>query len=186
MKLNAAALAMLAATLVPLGAGAAPTQHAVRALASPVPASIAPPPAPSQPLPYSHKLHVGLGLACALCHTAPAPGAHMTFPATATCMGCHSAVAVDKPAIRKLAEYANSGESIPWVRVYQVLPGVTWTHRPHLEARVPCEACHGAVAAFETTSQLTAVTGMASCIGCHEARRVSADCATCHAWPGKP
>ncbi|MGH9438607.1 MAG: cytochrome c3 family protein, partial [Terriglobia bacterium] len=58
---------------------------------------------PVQPIPYSHKTHLALGLTCATCHTNPDPGRLMTFPATSTCMQCHVAVAKDKPAIQKLA-----------------------------------------------------------------------------------
>ena len=150
-----------------------------------VQANLAPHPAPEQPLPYSHKTHVGMGLACPVCHVNPAPGKEMTFPNTATCMSCHTTLAADRPAIQKLAGYAGSKQPIPWVRVYKLLPGVTWSHRKHLEAGVPCEICHGAVGSLEVMSEVTAITGMATCISCHQARRVSAACNVCHAWPAK-
>ena len=66
-----------------------------------VQANPAPHPAPEQPLPYSHKTHVGLGLACQLCHVNPAPGKEMTLPNTATCMNCHATLVTDRPAIQK-------------------------------------------------------------------------------------
>jgi hypothetical protein len=94
-----------------------------------VPANLADHPAPTQPLPYSHKTHLAVGLQCKLCHTNPDPGKLMTFPAASVCMTCHASVAKDKPAIRQLADFAKSGKPIPWVRVYNVTPGVTWTHR---------------------------------------------------------
>jgi len=143
----------------------------------------APHPAPDQPLPYSHKTHLKLGLSCQLCHTNPAPGQLMTFPPTATCMNCHATIATDRAAIGKLALYASSQQPIPWVRVYKLLPGVTWTHSKHLQAGVHCETCHGAVSEIESMSETTSVTAMASCISCHQARRASAACAVCHAWP---
>ena len=150
-----------------------------------VQANLAPHPAPEQPLPYSHKTHVGMGLACPVCHVNPESGKEMTFPNTATCMSCHASLVADRPAIQKLAEYAHSKQAKPWVRVYKLLPGVTWSHRKHLEAGVPCETCHGAVGNLEIMSEITAITGMASCISCHQARRVSAACNVCHAWPAK-
>jgi ABC-type nitrate/sulfonate/bicarbonate transport system substrate-binding protein len=152
-------------------------------VASAVQANLAPHPAPEQPLPFSHKTHVGMALPCQLCHTNPSPGKQMTFPATATCMSCHATTAIDRPAIKKLAAYADSKQPIPWVRVYKVLPGVTWTHREHLQAGVRCESCHGAVADLDAMAEMTAVTAMASCITCHQARSVSAACNVCHAWP---
>src|ERR1700680_3076596 len=115
-----------------------------------VPANLAEHQAPVQPIPYSHKLHLALGLECKTCHTNPDPGKLMTFPATSTCMSCHSAVAKSKPAIQKLAGFSKSQQDVPWVRVYAVLPGVNWTHRKHLDAGMKCETCHGQVAQMET------------------------------------
>ncbi|HEY4444680.1 MAG TPA: cytochrome c3 family protein [Steroidobacteraceae bacterium] len=184
--------AMMAAAFVLLAVSTARAQPIPASPASPaspaapaVQANLAPHPAPEQPLPYSHKTHIAMGLGCPLCHTNPAPGRQMTFPATSTCMNCHSTMVTDRPAIKKLAEYAKSKQPIPWVRVYKVLPGVTWTHRKHVEAGAQCDTCHGAVAELDAMSETTAVTGMASCISCHQARSVSAACTVCHAWPAK-
>ena len=182
MKRRLDVFAMIAAAFVLLAVDAVQAQQPAPAMPA-VQGNPAPHPAPEQPLPYSHKTHVGLGLACRLCHVNPAPGTEMTFPATSTCMNCHATVVTDRPAIKKLAEYAHSKQPIPWVRVYKVLPGVTWTHRKHLQAGVQCDTCHGAVGELQAMSETTAVTAMASCIGCHEARGVSAACAVCHAWP---
>jgi ABC-type nitrate/sulfonate/bicarbonate transport system substrate-binding protein len=173
---------ILAAACVLLAAGAARAQPPATATPA-VPANLAPHPAPEQPLPFSHKVHVGMALPCRLCHTNPAPGQQMTFPATATCMNCHATVVSDRPAIKKLAAYAKSKQPIPWVRVYKVLPGVTWTHRPHVDAGVQCETCHGAVLGLDAMAETSAVTAMASCVGCHQARSASAACSVCHAWP---
>jgi hypothetical protein len=178
--------AMIAAASVLLAVSTARAQPTPASAAAPaVQANLAPHPAPEQPLPYSHKTHIAMGLGCQLCHTNPAPGKQMTFPATSTCMNCHITMVTDRPAIKKLAEYAKSKQPIPWVRVYQVLPGVTWTHRKHVEAGVRCETCHGAVGELDAMSETTAITGMASCISCHQARSVSAECTVCHAWPAK-
>lgn len=157
-------------------------QSATAALA--VPVNSAPHPAPEQPLPFSHQRHVaGLHLECRTCHTNPEPGIQMTFPATSICMGCHATIAAAKPAIKKLTEYASSGQPIPWVRVYTVLPGLTWTHRKHLQAGLKCESCHGSVGELREMQEISAVTSMASCIGCHQSRHASTQCVTCHAWP---
>jgi Cytochrome c3 len=132
-----------------------------------VPDNPAPHAAPQQPLPYSHKMHLALGLRCQQCHTNPDPGAQMTFPATATCTGCHEEIT----------------QAISWVRVYQITPGVTWAHRKHLQAGMQCVMCHGNVAQFDAMAQTTSVLAMASCISCHQAHNASTACATCHAWP---
>lgn len=135
---------------------------------------------PVQPIAYSHKKHLAFGLECKKCHANPEPGRLMTFPATSTCMECHVTIAKDKPSIQKLTEYAKSKQAIPWVRVYTVLPGVAWNHRPHLEAGVKCETCHGQVREMEATSEVTSVTTMYSCLHCHEMNHAKAACDTCH------
>ena len=141
---------------------------------------------PVQPLPYSHKTHLALGLTCASCHTNPDPGRLMTFPATGRCMQCHQAVAHEKPAIQKLAEFAKSGAPIPWVRVYTLLPGVQWSHRRHLQAGLKCEMCHGQVSQIERMSEITSVTTMYSCYHCHQVHNAGTVCETCHLWPENP
>jgi hypothetical protein len=155
-----------------------------QAPASPaVPRNVAADPAPEQPIPYSHRVHLALGLTCGMCHTGGETTAQMGLPPTSTCMSCHTAIAADRPAIQRLATFAAALEPIPWQRVYEVLPGVTWSHAPHVTAGVACAACHGDVAELDAMRMTTSVTAMASCIGCHESRAVGTACATCHAWP---
>ena len=138
---------------------------------------------PVQPIAYSHKTHLALGLKCQTCHTNPEPGNLMTFPATATCMSCHNAVAKSKPAIQKLASFAKLNQTIPWVRVYSLPTGVTWSHRKHIEAGLKCETCHGQVAEMTAMSQTTSVTSMGVCINCHKLHNAPTVCQTCHVWP---
>ena len=137
-------------------------------------------PAPVQPIPYSHKKHLALRLECKMCHTNPEPGKLMTFPETGQCMQCHATVAKDKPAIQKLAAFAKSKQAVPWVRVYTVLPGVAWSHRPHLQAGVNCETCHGQVREMDAMSEVTSVTTMYVCLNCHEMNHAKTACDTCH------
>ena len=108
---------------------------------------------PAQPIPYSHKTHLAVGLECKDCHTNPDPGGLMTFPATSKCMQCHVTIAKNKPSIQKLAEFSKSQKPIPWVRVYTVLPGIAWSHRAHLQAGMKCETCHGQVAQMDAMSR---------------------------------
>ena len=145
--------------------------------------NIVTPPAPDQPLPYSHKIHIAQGLQCRMCHTNPDPGTQMTFPATNVCMSCHMTIARDRPGIQKLSEYARSNEPIPWKRVYQITTGVTWSHRKHLQAGMQCVMCHGDVGRLDVMAETTAVPAMATCISCHQAHNAKTSCATCHSWP---
>ena len=175
--------ASLGAAVLLLAASGARAQQAPQTAKQEVLDNLGPHPAPVQPIPYSHKTHLALGLQCQLCHTNPDPGILMTFPATSTCMTCHAPDVKDKPAIAKLAEFAKSGQPIPWVRVYQVTPGVTWTHRKHLQADMQCIMCHGDVSQLDAMAQITSVTSMGSCIGCHQAHNAPTTCITCHPWP---
>lgn len=159
-----------------------------------LPRNFAAAPPPSQPLSFSHAAHAGtLSLPCGTCHIGAttggesnpitAGGKHMALPEAATCMNCHRAVATDRAAIQRLAEYDRTGEAIRWAKVYSVLKGVNWSHQPHLTAGIDCQICHGEVAQMDVMSVTTAVTAMSSCIGCHRARGANSECETCHAWP---
>ena len=149
-----------------------------------------PRPAPVQPLPYSHKLHLALSakLECKGCHTNPDPAGLMTYPGTAICMKCHVKTAKDNPNIKKLAEYDKNKKDVPWVRVYKIATGVTWNHRVHLDAGVKCQTCHGDVSSIETMTNVKSLNSMGGCIGCHKLQKAktAATCTTCHpAWaPG--
>lgn len=161
-----------------------------------LPRNVVVPEPPAQPVPFSHRQHAGaLELDCQSCHTGalmaeagdPSAGANMTFPPTDMCIGCHQPKTGDSQALASLADHHARSVPVPWHRLYAIPAGVTWNHRVHIEAGTDCETCHGPVRDLETMVQLTAVTAMASCIGCHEARGAPTSCATCHAWPaGQP
>ncbi len=145
-----------------------------------VPNNLAQPAPPVQPIPYSHKRHLALGLECKNCHTNPDPGNMMTFPATNKCMMCHETIAQDQPAIQKLTEFAKSREPIPWVRVYVIPSFVRWNHRTHLEAGMKCERCHGQVAQMDVMAEATIVASMFGCLDCHDKNNARTGCNTCH------
>ena len=133
-----------------------------------------------QPVPFSHKLHVNFDMKCQECHPNPEPGDRMTLPAADKCMECHRTIVKDKPSIQKLAEFAKSKQTIPWVRVYVVSGWVFWNHRSHLEAGMKCETCHGEVGKMEVLTAATNVTTMAGCVDCHRKNDASTGCQFCH------
>jgi hypothetical protein len=133
-----------------------------------------------QPVPFSHKLHLTFDMKCQECHPNPEPGDRMTLPAADKCMECHRTIVKDKPSIQKLAEFAKSKQSIPWVRIYVVSGWVFWNHRSHLEAGMKCEACHGEVGKMEVLTAATNVTTMAGCVDCHKKNEASTGCQYCH------
>jgi hypothetical protein len=134
----------------------------------------------AQPLPYSHKTHLALGLKCGDCHTNPEPGDRMGFPETSKCMTCHATIAKDRPAIQRLAAFAASKQPIPWARVYAVAAGVYWNHRSHIEAGAKCENCHGPVATMDVMTNVTDATTMSGCVNCHKQRKAGTGCQFCH------
>jgi hypothetical protein len=132
-----------------------------------------------QPIPYSHKQHLALGLKCAECHTNPDPGESMGIPAASKCMACHVTIAKDKPTISKLAEAAKTRKEIPWVRVYQIPSYVAFSHKVHLDAGAQCSKCHGEVAQREVLFKEGNIS-MGACMNCHRENKASNDCSYCH------
>ena len=133
-----------------------------------------------QPVPFSHKLHLSFDMKCLECHPNPEPGDRMTLPAASKCMECHRTIGKDKPGIQKLAEFAQSKQAIPWVRVYVVSGWVFWNHRAHLDAGMKCEMCHGDVSKMEVLKSASNVTTMAGCVDCHRKNDASTGCQYCH------
>jgi hypothetical protein len=132
-----------------------------------------------QPIPYSHKTHLALGLQCKNCHTNPDPGEMMGLPATKACMGCHATVKTESPAIQKLAQFAKDQKPVPWLRIYQIPGYVYFSHRAHQEAGANCRTCHGPVAQRDVMTKEVEVS-MGACMDCHRKNKASIDCAYCH------
>ncbi len=135
--------------------------------------------APVQPIPYSHKQHLALGLKCRDCHIMPDPGEIMGIPEAAQCMNCHRSIKKDSPAIQRLAAFARDGRPVPWVRVYEIPSYVSFSHKAHLEAGATCHACHGPVAERERVARETDLS-MTGCMDCHRANKASLSCTYCH------
>ena len=139
-----------------------------------------PKPAPTQPVPFSHKAHAAdLKLACGTCHPNPDPGERMTIVSAADCMKCHESVKSDSASIRKLAAFAKNGRDLRWVPVFRLPANVSFSHRAHAKAGSVCADCHGSVADREQLA-VEKDLSMAGCMGCHRTRKASLDCNYCH------
>jgi hypothetical protein len=139
-----------------------------------------PPPAPEQPIPFSHKQHAGaLQLKCATCHKNPDPGERMGFPAPVVCMQCHSEIKTESPSIQTLAAAAKEKRELKWARIYEIPTFVFFSHRAHTAAGASCVDCHGEVKNHERLFREKDVS-MASCMNCHQAKGASVDCMYCH------
>jgi hypothetical protein len=97
-------------------------------------------------------------------------------------MQCHSTIKADSPEIKLLAGYAKSGTPVPWVPVYELPSFVNFSHRVHLQAGNTCQDCHGAVATRDVLFREMPIT-MSACVNCHQAKKASLDCGTCHDLP---
>ena len=134
----------------------------------------------SQPIAFSHQHHVGeLEFDCQLCHAYARRGPVAGIPSVARCVGCHRVVQVERPEIKKILQYWEDAEPIPWVRVHSLPDHVRFTHKRHVSAGVSCQSCHGDVAQMDAAQQVEPLT-MGWCLSCHEERRASTDCLTCH------
>jgi hypothetical protein len=132
-----------------------------------------PAPPPEQPLPFSHRTHIGKGLECQQCHPMSDPGDFAEIVGTEVCMICHTAIKTDSPAIQKLTSFHKSGEEIPWQPVYRLADYMYFSHAVHTkQVKAKCEDCHGPVGEREALAKEKDIS-MAACLACdycHEPR----------------
>jgi hypothetical protein len=137
-------------------------------------------PAPEQPIPYSHKKHLALGLECKNCHEMPEPGNDMGLPVTDKCIACHRTVKAESPEIQKLVQFQKDGKAVPWIRIYHVPDYVDFSHKEHLtKAKATCETCHGPVRERDVMRKEVGVA-MSDCIDCHRTNNAPVTCDFCH------
>jgi hypothetical protein len=137
---------------------------------------------PEQPLEFPHNIHAGKQIACTeYCHEAVTTGPVAGLPSVRTCMVCHNTIATDRPRIRQLTAMRERGEDFVWQRVYgyPATAHVRFNHAPHIRADVECTTCHGNIAGG-TVAQRNVDTTMGFCVNCHNERKASIDCLTCH------
>ena len=124
---------------------------------------------PVQPVPYSHKLHVGnLGMDCRYCHTGVEVSPVAMVPPTQTCMNCHTSIKPDSPKLAPIRESWEKGTPMRWVRVHKVPDYAYFDHSAHLRVGVGCESCHGNIAEMEEV-ELAKPLSMGWCLDCHRA-----------------
>ena len=122
---------------------------------------------PVQPVPYSHKLHVGdLGLDCRYCHQTVESSPHASIPPTSLCMNCHSQIWNASPHLQVVRSSYIENRPIVWQKVNDLPDFVYFNHSIHVAKGVGCVSCHGRVdrmAAVEKVHPLT----MSWCLDCH-------------------
>lgn len=124
--------------------------------------------APTQPIPFSHKLHAGqYQIDCQYCHTGATKGKSATIPSASTCMNCHNTIKRGSPEIQKIYTAIEKNKPIEWVRIHNLPDLAYFNHAQHTNvAGLDCSKCHGEVAQMEVVQQRAPLT-MGWCINCH-------------------
>lgn len=120
-----------------------------------------------QPIPFSHKHHVGDdGIDCRYCHTTVETAAFAGMPSSHTCLSCHSQLYTDAGVLQPLRDSAASGQPIVWNRVHKLPDFVYFDHSIHIAKGVACLECHGRVDQMPLTWR-AAPLQMQWCLACH-------------------
>jgi hypothetical protein len=120
-----------------------------------------------QPVPFSHKHHVGgEGFDCRYCHTSVETSAFAGIPPTRTCMNCHSQIWADSPMLEPVRESFKTGKPLEWTRVHDLPEFVYFNHSIHVNKGVGCSTCHGRIDLMPLTWQENTLQ-MEWCVNCH-------------------
>jgi hypothetical protein len=99
-----------------------------------------------QPVPFSHKHHVGEdGIDCRYCHTSVEKSGFAGIPSTEICMSCHSQLWTDAPMLAPVRESLATQTRLHWNRVHDLPDFVFFNHSIHVNKGIGCTSCHGAV-----------------------------------------
>lgn len=128
---------------------------------------------PTQPVPFSHVLHVQeLGMDCRYCHSFVEVASHSNIPSVQTCMSCHTQVKADSPRLEAIRAAWNGGQGdgppVHWVRIHRVPDYAYFNHAAHVNRGVSCYSCHGAIHQMQVVWHDKPLS-MAWCLECHRA-----------------
>jgi hypothetical protein len=155
--------------------------------------------APEQPIKFSHVTHVQKNkMECQYCHWSVAKTAYAAIPEVETCVGCHKYIVggsaanlpgateevkkeaeVSKAEVKKILQYFEKGQAIPWAKVHVMPDHVRFNHKRHVKAGVGCQECHGQIPAMAVVERVSTMK-MGWCVDCHRQKGTSIDCTTCH------
>lgn len=122
---------------------------------------------PTQPVAYSHAVHVGrLGLDCRYCHTTVEEAGSAAVPPTKTCMGCHTNIRGGSEKLALVRDSYEKGLPIRWVKVHDLPDYAYFNHSAHVRRGVGCSTCHGRVDKMEVVYQAEPLS-MQWCLECH-------------------
>jgi hypothetical protein len=123
----------------------------------------------NQPVPFSHKHHVGDdGIDCRYCHTSVEKSAFAGLPSTDTCMTCHSQIWKDAPMLAPVRQSLAKNIPLEWNRVHDLPDFVYFNHSIHVAKGIGCSSCHGRVDRMPLIRK-TQTLYMRWCLDCHQA-----------------
>jgi predicted CXXCH cytochrome family protein len=150
--------------------------------------------APAAGKPFSHKLHLKLGLQCASCHssaTSTQPSDN-NMPTQEACRACHEQPpSIKSPTATLVTRFSHQqhlrlGNFAPVIaaaidgKTYHSLPAPEI--RRHLNSSQACAACHRGMEESDQVSKAN-MPQMADCLVCHPRIDNPFSCEMCHA-PG--
>lgn len=126
---------------------------------------------PYQPVPYSHKIHVGqLGLDCTYCHTNVLESPHANVPSPVVCMNCHDPakgnIKGDSPLLAPIRDAWKTNQPVRWVKVHKVPDFAYFNHQIHVNRGVSCVSCHGRIDEMPEVKEVQPLS-MSWCLDCH-------------------
>ena len=122
---------------------------------------------PTQPVPYSHRLHVGqMGMDCRYCHANVEVAAKAMIPPTQVCMGCHAMVKTDSARLAPVRASWETGKPVEWIQIHKLPDHAYFDHSAHVSVGVGCATCHGRVDQMEVVRSDQPLS-MGWCLDCH-------------------
>ncbi len=136
-----------------------------------------------QPSAYNHLAHTQK-TDCVRCHRGARDGIQAGLPDMGVCADCHATAPGKEPSAADEALWAEvlRDKAPAWNRIYR-LPGHTrFSHRQHVTAgQIACVECHGEMDKRTDPPDFPLVQlKMRQCVGCHQNKKVTVDCTTCH------
>ncbi len=126
---------------------------------------------PTQPVPFSHKIHAGqLGMDCRFCHAFGEISGPQNVPANQVCFNCHGVgkgnIRSASPKLAKVMEAEATGKPIDWVKIHRLPDYAYFNHSAHVNRGVSCVSCHGKVNEMDVVFQ-DQPQSMGWCLNCH-------------------
>ena len=120
-----------------------------------------------QPVPFSHEHHVTeLGIDCRYCHTSVEKSGQAGYPATHTCMSCHSQIWTNSPLLEPVRQSYTANVPLKWTVLNKVPDFVYFNHSIHINRGVSCNNCHGPIQAMQIVYKGQSFQ-MRWCLDCH-------------------